>query len=198
MAIYPLRQEANEGPWRSTVISGPAIRLHILENTRDGTATRQRVLATLGRIEDLEASGKLDTLLRSGARTARIGAPLIFGRLWEKTGCATVIQHLAAGRSFGFSLERAVFATVVHRLMVSGSDRACDVSLEAYQMPGADALERHHLYRAMAWLGEALDDQSGATRAPRRTKDLIEEALFDRRRSLFSAAEARSPPPASE
>ena len=198
--------------------SGDRRYLQIVENTRDGTATRQRVLATLGRIEDLEASGKLDTLLRSGARfsetavlisslqdgtletsaTARIGAPLIFGRLWEKTGCAAVIQHLAAGRSFGFSLERAVFATVVHRLMVSGSDRACDVSLEAYQMPGADALERHHLYRAMAWLGEALDDQSGATRAPRRTKDLIEEALFDRRRSLFSAAEARSPPPASE
>src|SRR5689334_22932997 len=37
----------------------------------------------------------------------------------------------------------------------------------------------------MAWLGEALTDQSGATRAPRRTKDLIEEALFERRRSLF-------------
>ena len=38
----------------------------------------------------------------------------------------------------------------------------------------------------MAWLGEELDDQSDATRAPRRTKDLIEEALFQRRRSLFS------------
>jgi hypothetical protein len=34
----------------------------------------------------------------------------------------------------------------------------------------------------MAWLGEALTDQSGATRAPRRSKDLIEEALFERRR----------------
>ena len=186
--------------------SGERRYLQIVENTRDGTATRQRVLATLGRIEDLEASGKLDALLRSGARfsetamlisslqdgtletsaTARIGAPLIFGRLWERTGCAAVIEHLAAGRSFGFSLERAVFATVLHRLVVSGSDRACDAWLDAYQIPGADALERHHLYRAMSWLGEALDDQSGATRAPRRTKDLIEEALFDRRRSLFS------------
>jgi transposase len=44
----------------------------------------------------------------------------------------------------------------------------------------------HQLYRAMAWLGEALTDQSGATRASRRTKDLIEEALFERRRNLFS------------
>ena len=38
----------------------------------------------------------------------------------------------------------------------------------------------------MAWLGEELADQRGATRAPRRTKDMLEEALFERRRSLFS------------
>jgi len=44
----------------------------------------------------------------------------------------------------------------------------------------------------MAWLGEALpkDDQSGASPfAPRCTKDLIEEALFDRRRDMFSGLE---------
>jgi hypothetical protein len=186
--------------------SGERRYLQIVENTRDGTATRQRVVATLGRVEDLEASGKLDALLRSGARlcetallissqqagtleaseTMRIGAPMIFGRLWEQTGCAAVIQHLAANRGFGFSLERAVFASVLHRLIASGSDRACDAWLDAYHVPGADALALHQLYRAMAWLGEALTDQSGATRAPRRTKDLIEEALFERRRSLFS------------
>ena len=186
--------------------SGERRYLQLVENTRDGTATRQRVLATLGRIEDPETSGKLDALLASGARfsetallisslhdgtletsaTARIGAPLIFGRLWQQTGCAAVIERLAAGRSFGFSLERAVFASVLHRLVVSGSDRACNAWLERYSIEGAGALDLHQLYRAMAWLGEELDDQSGATRAPRRTKDLIEEALFDRRRSLFS------------
>jgi Transposase DDE domain len=180
--------------------------LQIVENTRDGAATRQRVVATLGRLEGLEASGKLDALLRSGARfsetallisslqagtlesstTARIGAPMIFGRLWEQTGCAAVIKHLAAGRGFGFSLERAVFATVLHRLVVSGSDRACNAWLDAYHVQDADALALHQLYRAMAWLGEALADQGGATRAPRRIKDLVEEALFERRRNLFS------------
>jgi len=186
--------------------SGTRRYLQIVENTRDGAATRQRVVATLGRVEDLEAAGKLDALLRSGARlsetallisslqagtldastTARIGAPMIFGRLWQQTGCAAVIEHLAAGRGFGFSLERAVFATVLHRLVASGSDRACDAWLDAYHIPGADALALHQLYRAMAWLGETLTDQSGATRAPRRSKDLIEEALFERRRNLFS------------
>ena len=186
--------------------SGTRRYLQIVENTRDGAATRQRVVATLGRVEELEAAGKLDALLRSGARlsetallisslqagtldastTARIGAPMIFDRLWQQTGCAAVIDHLAAGRGFGFSLERAVFATVLHRLVACGSDRACDAWLDAYQIRGADALALHQLYRAMAWLGETLTDQSGATRAPRRTKDLIEEAPFERRRNLFS------------
>ena len=186
--------------------SGPRRYLQLVENTRDGAATRQRVLATLGRVDDPETNGKLDALLDSGARfsetallisslqagtletseTARIGAPLIFGRLWQQTGCAAVIERLAAGRGFGFSLERAIFASVLHRLVVSGSDRACHVWLEAYHIEGVGALDLHQFYRAMAWLGEALDDQRGATRAPRRTKDLLEEALFERRRSLFS------------
>ena len=73
--------------------------LQIVENRRDGAKTRQTVVATLGRLDELEASGKLDVLLRSGARlcetamlvsslrqgtldavsTRRIGAPLVFG-----------------------------------------------------------------------------------------------------------------------
>ncbi len=180
--------------------------LQIVENKRDGRRTVQRVLATLGRVEDLEADGRLDNLLRSGARfsetamllsslqagtletgaSERIGAPMIFARLWEHTGCRAVIERLAAERNFGFPLERAVFASVLHRLVVSGSDRACDKWLDAYHVPGAAGLELHHLYRTMGWLGEELADQSGATRAPRRTKDVIEEALFQRRRGLFS------------
>ena len=186
--------------------SGDRRYLQIVENSRDGARTRQSVLATLGRIDELEASGKLDVLLRSGARlcetamlvsalregtldaisTRRIGGPLVFERLWEETGCRKVIEVLLAERRFAFPVERAVFATVLHRLMVSGSDRACERWLEAYRVDGSESLELHHLYRAMTWLGEELADQKGATRAPRRTKDLIEEALFARRHSLFS------------
>src|SRR6478752_580399 len=163
--------------------SGERRYLQIVENTRDGPRTRQRVIATLGRVEDLEADGRLDALLRSGARfsdtalliscslqagtlatgaSLRIGAPMIFGRLWEQTGCHKVIERLAGRRGFGFPVERAVFASVLHRLVVSGSDRACDKWLDAYQIDGAGRLELHQLYRAMAWLGEELVDQSGA------------------------------------
>jgi len=189
--------------------SGDRRYLQIVENTRDGARTVQRVLATLGRVEDLEADGRLDALLRSGARfsetamllsshpagaldsstSLRIGAPMLFGRLWEQSGCRRAIEQLAQKRGFGFSLERAVFVSVLHRLMISGSDRACEKWQDAYLIDRADGLDLHHLYRAMAWLGEELTDQRGATRAPRRTKDAIEEGLYHRRRDLFSNLE---------
>ena len=54
---------------------------------------------------------------------------------------------------------------------------------------GAEALELHHLYRAMAWLGEELPEEEQDARtpfAPRCTKDLVEERLFAHRRDLFS------------
>ena len=185
--------------------SGERRYLQIVENTRDGSKTKQSVLCTLGRVDELEAGGKLDVLLRSGARlcetamlvsalregtlesvsSKRIGGPLIFGRLWQETGCRQLMGELLRGREFTIPVERAIFSTVLHRLMVSGSDRACERWLEAYAIPEAEGLELHHLYRAMSWLGEELADQSGATRAPRRTKDVIEERLFERRRSLF-------------
>ncbi len=82
-----------------------------------------------------------------------------------------------------------MFLTVLHRLMRGGSDLAAARWREDYRIAGADGLELHHLYRAMAWLGEALpaDQQDGATPfAPRCTKDLIEERLFAHRRDLFS------------
>jgi hypothetical protein len=118
----------------------------------------------------------------------RIGAPLLFERLWQQSGCRAVIEGLLAGRRFEFAVERAVFLTVLHRLMVSGSDRACEHWRDDYRIEGISELELHHLYRAMSWLGEELpeSEQAGRTLVPRSTKDLIEEQLFESRCDLFS------------
>ena len=96
-------------------------------------------------------SGELPTLT-----SQRIGPGLIFERLWHETGCQAVLQDLLAGRRFEFAVERAVFLTVLHRLLPPGSDRAADKWKEDYLLDGAADLELHHLYRAMAWLGEAV------------------------------------------
>lgn len=189
--------------------SGPRTYLQLVENHwRDGRP-QQTVLATLGRLDDLQRRGAVDGLLRSGARfaekllvltaqergelpavrTLRLGAVLIFERLWQESGCAGVLRQLLARRRFGFAVERAVFLTVLHRLLAPGSDRAADQWKHAYLLDGAADLDLHHLYRAMAWLGEELPagEQRGSTRlVPLCTKDRIEEGLFQRRRDLFT------------
>ena len=98
--------------------------------------------------------------------------------------------RLLAGRRFSFDVERHVFLTVLHRLFTSGSDRSCRLVWEKdYEIPGTEQVALHQRYRTMAWLGETLpdDQQDDATPfAPRCIKDAFEEALFDRRRDLFS------------
>src|SRR3954447_14974034 len=187
---------------------GPYTYVYLVETARDQGKVRQRIIANLGRKEDVAARGELDRLARSAARQAqhsmvvsladadgvpqlncrRIGPPLLFERLWRDTGCAEVLHALLAARGFGFPVERAVFLTVLHRLMVSGSDRACEQWREDYRIAGIDDLQLHHLYRAMAWLGEALPvaEQSGRTLTPLCVKDLVEERLFAHRRALFA------------
>src|ERR687892_67728 len=113
----------------------------------------------------------------------------IIKNLGREAGCRAVVEDLAAARGFGFSPERACFLTVLHRLMVSGSDRAADAWRDDYRIEGTEGLALHHLYRTMAWLGAELPagEQAGRTPfAPRCTKDLVEERLFEARRDLFS------------
>jgi len=97
-----------------------------------------------------------------------------------------VTAELLKARGFEFAVERAVFVSVLHRLFVSGSDRACEKWLADYKIPGLEGLQLHHLYRAMAWLGEMIEEKAEGALAPRCVKDVIEEKLFDRRRGLFT------------
>jgi len=113
----------------------------------------------------------------------------MFERLWGDLGIDAVLAQLLSERRFEFSVERAVFVTVLHRLFDPGSDRAAEKWKEGYAIAGADDLSLHHLYRAMAWLGTALppDEQEGATPFSQRCwKDRVEEELFARRRDLLS------------
>lgn len=184
-----------------TKVSGNNTYLQIVENKREGKKTRQRVVATLGRLDQLAASGALDSLVKSACRFSEeilalsagrapapeadvrsIGPALIFERLWQESGCGDVIRNRLAGRRYGFNVERAVFFTVLHRLAVSGSGACAWRQDQAIE--GAGELKLHQLYRAMAWLGEPLREP--AWPAPRCIKDVIEEDLFARRRDLFA------------
>ena len=86
-------------------------------------------------------------------------------------------------------MERAIFLTVLHRLMDPGSDRAAERWKEDFQIEGTEGIELHHLYRAMGWLGEQSIQLGHDARSLRCRKDLIEEELFQRNRDLFSELE---------
>ena len=193
--------------------SGHRVYLQIVENRWEQSKSKQRVIATLGRLDQLIESGQLDALLQSGAKfsesilvltahregespaisTRRIGPALVFARLWKELQMPQVIRRLLAGRRLTLPVERILFLTVLHRLFASGSDRSClSVWKEDHEIPGIETIALHQMYRAMAWLGESLpqDQQEGATPfSPRCTKDAFEEALFDRRRDLFGELE---------
>ena len=188
--------------------SGKYQYLQIVENRKEKGKVRQRVLATIGRMDRLQEKNRVEALIHSLSRfseqamliltgksdvtanAVRIGPPMIFERLWCETGIQAAINKALAGRKFEFDVERAVFLTVLHRLMVSGSDRFCEKWQRDYGITGVESLELHHLYRAMGFLGGQLADQSDATvYSPRCVKDQIEEEMFISRRNLFSELE---------
>ena len=186
--------------------------LQLVENRWENGQSRQRVIATIGRMDRLQESGELESILRSGARfskkmivlsahekgettsvsSRRIGAGLIFERLWAQSGCQAELKARLKDRGFHFDVERVVFITVLNRLMRPYSDRQCDRRVEDYGIAGKEKIQLQHYYRAMAWLGEELpaeQQRDALPFSPRCTKDRIEEGLFFRRRDLFSSLE---------
>ena len=122
--------------------------LQLVDSQRIDGKVRQSVIGTLGRRDLLENSDTLAGLMaslnkftshalvladhRSGRTetlwTRSLGPGLVFGRLWEQLGLPEVLDELLVDRKFGFAVERAIFLTVLHRLMGSGgrSDRAAE------------------------------------------------------------------------
>ena len=177
--------------------SGPpgAVReyLQIVESFREQGKVRQRLIATLGRRDELVATGALDDLIRSltkfserlrvvehvrqdglQAHTARAWGPaLVFGRLWAQQGVPEILARLGQGRRFGFNLERACFALALQRLCAPGSDLQGAGWLRTIECPGLEALDLQHLYRTVGgFLAGARPD--------------LERELFFRDRDLFS------------
>jgi hypothetical protein len=166
--------------------------LQIVESRREGRKVRQRVLATLGRVDALIASGQIDGLLKSLARfssqlrvvkavrteglsahTARWWGPaLVFGRLWERQGVRTILKALSADRKFGFDVERAAFAMALQRLMAPGSDLLGSEWIGTVEAPGFADLALQHFYRTTRFLADVRSD--------------LERRLFEQDRDLFS------------
>src|SRR4030042_154515 len=141
--------------------SGQHQYLQIVENHREGSKTIQRVISTIGRMDQLQAKGDIEKVIRSLSRFSekvllilsgksevhasakKIGPSLIFERLWEELGIGKIIKGFLGGRRCEFGVERAMFLSAVHRLFASGSDRSCDKWHQDYRIEGVEDLSLH-------------------------------------------------------
>ena len=166
--------------------------LQIVESYREGTSVRQRVLATLGRLDQLRAEGQLDGLIKSLCRfseairvieaskgpdidscSAKLWGPaLVFGRLWERQGMAGILEHLIERRRLEFDLERVSFALSLQRLIEPGSDLRGSRWVRAVEAPGFEKIELQHLYRGVGLLSDL--------------RESLEKQLYLQDRNLFN------------
>jgi hypothetical protein len=98
--------------------SGKYQYLQIVENRKVSSKVKQRVVATVGRLDQLQAKGRVETLIRSlsryservllvlsgkndpNATAKKIGPALIFERLWKELAIEKVIADLLWDRKF--------------------------------------------------------------------------------------------------
>src|SRR5450756_2774066 len=127
--VYKRQRHRSAVLFVRTQTNGSRTYLLIVDNKWVRGKVKQHVLLRLGRLDELLASGQLDSLIRSlgrfseklavlGAhargdsittRSARIGPALIFQRLWQTCSIDKVLMALLEGRFFEFSCKWAMF-----------------------------------------------------------------------------------------
>jgi hypothetical protein len=168
--------------------------LQLAENAwnPDKGRSQARIVYNCGRADDPDAVERLRRLARSILRRFspedivaqgndwRLVCAWPYGdvyaleALWQRLGIDAIVRQQAAGRRFGFDLERALFAMVANRACASASKLYCHEQWlkEDVRISGTQGLELHQLYRAMDFL-EA-------------NKEAIEEAIYYRVADLLN------------
>ena len=157
--------------------SGGRSYLQIVEGFRSDAGVRQRVVANLGRLDQLEGK-KLDPLIHGLQRAlgrVPVSAPvpeydtaLAFGdvyalnELWSSLGFGDAIKRALRSSRRAFDAEALVRAMVFNRLCAPESKLGCLDWLETVSIPGMpDAVTHDQLLRTM----DALMDHTEAVQA---------------------------------
>lgn len=154
--------------------------LQLVESYRDEEGcTRQRVLKSFGRLDQLSSS-EIDALIESYRRVTgrevaalrprvvsekdqddeievlesrRFGDVFVLRSIWEGLGLKSIFDDLAAPREFQFDLGRALFTMVANRAIDPRSklDTIEWAKLDVL-IPESAGLTETHLYRTLTWL----------------------------------------------
>jgi transposase len=170
--------------------ANPIYYLQIVESYREKDKTRHRVLANLGREEELMATGALDNLMEKLSVLSRqyfllsrsedsIKDALIFGPmlvvnfLWKHLQMQTLLGDIQQQYKIEFDLELSVKLMISNRLINPLSKLAIDKWKEKIYGENFDKVELQHLYRSL----DVLADH----------KDMVEKSFFEKTRSLFKS-----------
>jgi hypothetical protein len=164
--------------------------LYVVKGVRVDGKPRQKVVAYLGRLDELREDGSIDSLVEGLARYAEraqvmdvaedlfvhaakeYGPALVFKRLWEELGLGELLARYVGERGYEFDVVAAIFAMVLNRLLSPCSKLGVSRWIEEVEEPSFAGLSLHHFYRALDVLWEY--------------KERLEEDLFLRRQDLFS------------
>jgi transposase len=165
--------------------------LQIVESVREEGKIRQRIICTLGRLDELK-DRDIARLAESLQRFSRekglaslakdalsclwsrpVGPAWVMRRLFETTGLVDIVTKERGTTKIAFDAKEAIFAMMLNRLMDPCSKRqVSEWAKEDVYEPSFATLELQHYYRALDFLADH--------------KDTIEEELFARTRDLFN------------
>lgn len=145
--------------------SGGRTYLQIVESFRKGDTVRQRIIANLGRLDQIEPR-HLDPLINglnralgrseSTARTVEYDSSRAFGdvyalhALWNELGLGDAIRRALRSSRRSFDVEALVRAMVFNRLCAPDSKLGCLEWLETVAIPAMpEGVSHDHLLRAM-------------------------------------------------
>jgi hypothetical protein len=174
--------------------------LQLVENRRDGRRTVQRVLATVGRLEDLQARGAFEALLGSLNRAGGKGHPaegptnppfdsavvrhtgpqLVLGKLCEAIRLPEVLEAVARQASRSLPLERALSLAVLQLLFGPSYGPTPGLGGREAVATDTDAIDQGQLDRTLFWLGwnqELVEDRLflvGRARTSTRPLDFLD------------------------
>ncbi len=160
----------------------------VVQNRREKSKVRQRVVASLGTEKQTGQIAKLLARFASDDNLALVdlnkditpvwskeyGLPFIYEQIFNDCGLKNIISNLNdKHKKLEFDLEKTVFNLILNRLIEPASEhRIINHFNETIYRPFVENIQLQHLYRAVKLLSEH--------------KEEIEQSLFSKTRDLFN------------
>jgi len=164
--------------------------IRIVENYREDGKIKQKVIANLGKLEDIttkEAENIASKLLELVGSSKKISDDykvpsleeldrqnygyVVYKRIWDRFKFDAILDEIVKGKRIEFDFKKVVFSMVIDRLLSPKSKLALFNNKDDYIDINED-LKLNHIYRSLDILAD--------------NKEKIEEYLFNQNKNLFN------------